>query len=418
MRGLRARPGGDRVESMKMDIVDYYCPDCRARLRLDRARWAGRPLRCPECGCAFRVPTDSSDFLVPGGGALTALPPDSRSARLDSTAEAADDRASRAQKIPRPAPSSTEAGRFVLGCVVGLLLLVGLVLGGFALASWWMFAPLTYPPQTEDYVQARRHFHTHLTFRGLSPQQPDRPEPSDPRAIQIGYASGHLPLRAWVSREAAGDVRKPAVIYLHCGFAYGDQDWFDAEPFRAKGYIVMTPLLRGENGLHGAYSMLYDEVDDVLAATETLAAMPGVDPYRIYLAGHSNGGSLALLAAMCSRRYRAAASFSGSCDQHEWARQNVTFRDFDPLWVRFNIQDKREFQMRSPVAFARSFKCPVRMYYALHDKVEHLEQGCWKTVELARQARLDVQAESVPGDQESALPEEIHRAIAFFQERR
>ena len=103
--------------------------------------------------------------------------------------------------------------------------------------------------------------------------------------------------------------------------------------------------------------MFYNEVDDVLAAAESLAQQPGVDGNRLYVAGHSAGGTLALLSAMTSTRFHAAASFSGSPDQVRWAQQE------QPEMVPFDPEDRREYQMRSPLAYPRSFKCPVRMYY-------------------------------------------------------
>jgi acetyl esterase/lipase len=50
-------------------------------------------------------------------------------------------------------------------------------------------------------------------------------------------------------------------------------------------------------------------VEDVLAAAEFLAKQPGIDPQRIYLGGHSTGGTLALLAAAASPRFRAVFAF-------------------------------------------------------------------------------------------------------------
>ena len=145
-------------------------------------------------------------------------------------------------------------------------------------------------------------------------------------------------------------------MFLHGGFAFGEDDWEQAEPFRDAGFVVMIPTLRGENGLPGAYSMFYNEVDDVLAAADVLAQRPDVDPDRIFVAGHSVGGTLVLLASMTRPRFRAAASFSGSPDQVAWARGQ-------PQVVPFNPNDNREYQMRSPLAFPASFKCPVRIYY-------------------------------------------------------
>ena len=111
--------------------------------------------------------------------------------------------------------------------------------------------------------------------------------------------------------------------------------------------MAMTPMLRGENGMPGSYSMFYNEVEDVLAAAEFLAGLPYVDGTHLYVAGHSVGGTLAMLAALTSNRFRAAASFSGSPDQVSWSRLQPELIPFDPA-------DKREFQMRSPLAFARA----------------------------------------------------------------
>src|SRR5262249_26913722 len=138
-------------------------------------------------------------------------------------------------------------------------------------------------------------------------------------------------------------------------FAFGADDWQQAQPFRDAGYVVMIPILRGENGQPGQYSMFYNEVNDVLNAADVLAKLPNVDGTRIYVAGHSVGGTLAMLAAMTSNRFRAAASFSGSPDQVKWSQLQEV--------IPFNENDQRELQMRSPLAFARSFKCPARLYY-------------------------------------------------------
>src|SRR5206468_2647773 len=153
---------------------------------------------------------------------------------------------------------------------------------------------------------------------------------------------------------AAG--KKPAVLFLHGGFAFGSEDWDQAKPFRDAGFVTMLPILRGENGQPGSYTMFYDEVDDVAAAAEVLAKTPGVDPNRIYVAGHSAGGTLAMLGAMTSKRFKGCASFSGSPDQVAFVREQEDLAPFDP-------DDVTELMMRSPLAFPKSFKCPARLYW-------------------------------------------------------
>jgi len=179
-----------------------------------------------------------------------------------------------------------------------------------------------------------------------------------------------------------------------------------AQPFRDAGYVVMTPILRGENGQPGSFTMFYDEVDDVVAAAQYLAKQPYVDEKHFYLSGHSAGGTLTLLAAMASPRFKAAASFSGSPNQKRFAREY-------PQDVPFNQSDMREFDLRSPIAYATSFKCPVRLYYG-SDELD-FALASQTTAMRAKTKGLDVEAVSIPGDHDTAVPEAMRQAIQFFK---
>jgi dipeptidyl aminopeptidase/acylaminoacyl peptidase len=260
-------------------------------------------------------------------------------------------------------------------------------------------------PQAEDYATARRTFHTKLLRKGPAPQpwEPVQP-PTD--VTEVEYASGGLRLKAWVSGPAGDAAKHPAVLYLHGGFAFDLDDWEQSQPLRDAGFVVLTPLLRGENGQPGHFTMFYDEVEDVLATADCLAKLPGVDPQRVYVAGHSAGGTLAMLAAMASGRFRAAASLSGSPDQVVFVQSG---------WgavVPFDQADIRELQVRSPVAYAASFKCPARLYVGSE---EGFLGSTRRTALLAKGRGLDVEAVVVPGDHFSYVPEALRQTIAFFQ---
>ena len=69
--------------------------------------------------------------------------------------------------------------------------------------------------------------------------------------------------------------------------------------------------------------------------------------------------------------------------------------------------------MRSPIAFATSFKCPARIYYGSREG--YFSPGSRQTATLAQGKHLDVEAISVPGDHFGAVPAEIQRSIEFFQ---
>ena len=70
--------------------------------------------------------------------------------------------------------------------------------------------------------------------------------------------------------------------------------------------------------------------------------------------------------------------------------------------------------MRSPLAFPRSFKCPVRMYYGSQEFL--FAPSTTKTASLAKAAGLDVEAVSVPGDHFTAVDPAMKQAVAFFQQ--
>jgi dipeptidyl aminopeptidase/acylaminoacyl peptidase len=353
-------------------------------------------VRCPQCDRRFRSSSDEAtaircpfcDAPVNGG----------------ETEGSVEVRPARRRKRPSPSSNTNKLLLFGLaGCGVLGLLCAGVV----GVAVWWFKSATSFPEQTEDYVQARQHFQTKLIRKGAAPQtwQIERPPPG---VREVPYQSGNLRLRAWVSGPPADGRRRPAVLFLHGGFAFGADDWEQTQPFRDAGFVVMTPTLRGENGLPGFYSMFYDEVEDVLAAAETLAQLPYVDSNRLYVCGHSVGGTLTMLAAMTSTRFRAAASFSGSPDQRAWARGQ-------PNLVPFDTADPREYQMRSPMAFPRSFKCPLRIYYGSQELF--FDSYSQKTAQLAKAAGRDVEALSVPGDHGSMVEPAMKQAIAFFQQK-
>lgn len=350
-------------------------------------------VRCPECSRRFRLPqSDTAEVYCPHCDARV---------ELDEEEEIEEER-----RPSRRIRRSNTRTLLIAGLVVCGVLLV-LCAGGVGLVVWLYKASSSFPGKTGDYAQARQHFHTKLLREGPAPQDWQNEHPPD-GVREVPYQSGNLRLRAWVSGQPADGKRRPAVLFLHGGFAFGGEDWVQTLPFRNAGFVVMTPTLRGENGLPGAYSMFYNEVEDVLAATEELAQLPYVDSNRIYIAGHSVGGTLTMLAAMTSKRFRAAASFSGSPDQSVWARMQ-------PQGMPFNAADPREFQMRSPIAFPTSLKCPLRIYYGSQEPFFAADSQ--RIAHLAKAAGLDVEAQTVPGDHFTMVDPAIQLAVAFFRQK-
>src|SRR5262249_40398988 len=257
----------------------------------------------------------------------------------------------------------------------------------------------------EDYAQARSRFRTKLVRKGPSPQgwTPTKP----PEGVsEVEYASGELRLKAWVNRPTDQARKYPAVLYLHGGFSFDLGDWEQTKPYRDAGFVVLVPILRAENGQPGAWSYFYDEVDDVLAAGQYLSKQLYVDSNRLFVAGHSVGGTMTQLAALASKRFRAAASFDGACYRPEFVTRSQS--------MPYDSSDPRESQLRSPIVYASSFKCPVRLYYAT-ESASIAQMMSRRTAALARRRGLDVEAVEIEGNHGTHVERAIPQSIAFFQ---
>lgn len=160
----------------------------------------------------------------------------------------------------------------------------------------------------------------------IAPSDVDgEPAPEAPRELfdTIKYASPVGELKAYVTPDPKDGKKHPAIVWITGGDCNSIGDVWSprpakndqsAKPYREAGIVMMFPSLRGGNGGPGVKESFYGEVDDVVAAAEHLAKLPYVDPERIYLGGHSTGGTLALLVAECSSRFRAVFSFGPVSD--------------------------------------------------------------------------------------------------------
>ena len=67
------------------------------------------------------------------------------------------------------------------------------------------------------------------------------------------------------------------------------------------------------------------------------------------------------------------------------------------------------------MAFAESFKCPVRMYFGNQEGL--FLASTYKTAELSKKKNLDVEAVEVPGDHMSAVDPAMRQCIEFFEKK-
>jgi len=203
-------------------------------------------------------------------------------------------------------------------------------------------------------AEARRGFTTTL----IRQQTIGEPVAAPPSALfrSVTYQSPIGNLAAYVSPSPKDGRKHPAIIWIVGGFdnSIGDFAWQPAPPendqsasaFRLAGIVMMYPSLRGGNKNPGFLEGFYGEVDDVLGAAEFLARQDYVNPDRIYLGGHSTGGTLALLVAECTNRFRAVFAFGPVGDIRGYGQENLPF----------NISDRHEGDLRSPKKWLQSIQ--------------------------------------------------------------
>lgn len=126
---------------------------------------------------------------------------------------------------------------------------------------------------------------------------------------------------------------------------------------------MMYPALRGGNGNPGQLEGFYGEVDDILAAAEFLAKQEFVDPNRIYLGGHSTGGTLVLLCAAASDRFRAVFAF-GPVDD---------VSGYGPESLPFDITHQKELALRNPSNWLHAIKTPTYLIEGEYGNLDSLQ---------------------------------------------
>jgi dipeptidyl aminopeptidase/acylaminoacyl peptidase len=164
---------------------------------------------------------------------------------------------------------------------------------------------------------------------------------------------------AYLSPDPGDGKKRPAIVWITGGDCNTiDQGcWNDRDPsndqsasaYRKAGLVMMFPSLRGGNTNPGFKEGFLGEVDDVLAAADFLARQPHVDPQRIYLGGHSTGGTLVLLVSQCSDRFRAVFSFGPADD----------VAGYGPDFNYAALTDLKEMRLRSPGYWLHGVRSPT-----------------------------------------------------------
>lgn len=208
-------------------------------------------------------------------------------------------------------------------------------------------------------AQARHGFVTAVSV--VDSVAPPLPSPPPSLFVRSDYRNAdNYMLPGYVSPDPGDGARHPAIVWVTGGDSSTLSDFWEPGPdsndqsmraFRDAGIVMALPTLRGGHGHRSGKQFLLGEVDDVIAAAEQLAQLRYVDPDRIYLGGHSTGGTLVLLVAAMPSRFRAVFAFGP-----------VARADRYPaplLPIDFTALDAMELKLRSPIEWLDGIERPT-----------------------------------------------------------
>jgi len=187
--------------------------------------------------------------------------------------------------------------------------------------------------------------------------------------------------------------------------------------FLNSGYAVFCPAWRGENGNNGIFEFLGAEVTDVVNAMEFLAARPEIDGNNVFIAGHSMGATLALLAAEISDRPRGVGACGAMPDIQQSLAEMAAEGQEPPEDIVFDWKNPLAGTVRSPIRFVKDLKCPVAMYYGDEESFQIAQAKVMAS--HAEKFDRQVTVETIKNtDHFTALTPALPRVLKFFDQLR
>lgn len=221
--------------------------------------------------------------------------------------------------------------------------------------------------QSKTLAEAREGFVTNIIREDESTGPPETPTGDAFELIK--YTSEVGPLAAYVTKDPGDGKKHPAIVWITGGDCNTIGDVWSSMPrdndqsasaFREAGIVMMFPSQRGGNDNPGKREGFLGEVDDILAATDYLAALPYVDPTQSYLGGHSTGGTMAMLVGETTDRYRAVIALGPVASPTQYGGE---FLFCDP-------KNEQEVSLRTPLLWMKDVKSPMFV-------IEGADQGNW-----------------------------------------
>jgi len=385
-------------------MIDFYCTQCGRPIQVAE-QLAGRSVRCPRCGREMVAPfVLNANGTAPVKPVIAPTPPP--------------------VLIPPPFVPRRRRGLKAFGLAAAIALILVLLKAFMAVAvirntmippapvpatsdtTAWQFPELPSPVHLANGVDLYL-----LQFTGAAPGLPM-------------HARLYLPADYHSVRTLPCVFIAPAGTRLIYGASLSNDDSPEHLPYVRAGFAVMAYELSGNLNLPQNAPVRYRDLRNPiyqfiaadgglanarLAINYVLSKVPQVDPNRLYAAGHSSAGTMALDLAAADSRIRAVAAYAPATDVvGYWGNHLEDLNRAVPGSAALAAKV-------SPLQHVSQFNCPVFIFHADDDRtvptgevqrfVDDMESA-GKTIEFRRAP--------FGGHYNSMIREGIPQGISFF----
>jgi len=202
-----------------------------------------------------------------------------------------------------------------------------------------------------------------------------------PGGKEVLIESSDLSIFGVLYDESKDEVeKKPALIFLH-GWApqnvrAGERGTYTAKKFSKSGYIALAVTMRGWPDTGGYDLCGWKQPQDISLVVDWLKNQPNVDPNRIGIVGHSQGGQVALLTSALNESVKSVVAYYPVTDIELWAKKTDLPKEAIDGYINGVCAYEATQKDRSPVFSAEKIRANVLLLHGDDDKrvpIKHSE---------------------------------------------
>ncbi len=207
--------------------------------------------------------------------------------------------------------------------------------------------------------------------------------------IRITYQSAAYQVIGFMARPDVGKVKGklPGLVYCRGGIGRVGMvrpEWVQA--FASRGFVVMAPAYRGNEGGEGRDEFGGADVEDTNAAVRYLRELPEVDPDRVSIMGFSRGAVNAFQTAIEEPGVHRLVLWGGVSDLAATYEERVDLRRMLRRVIGGTpVRKSENYQKRSAIYHAAEISCPVLIVHGTADEQVEVTHA-YRMIEALHQA--------------------------------